>query len=157
MKYFVQITCISLLLAACQNTESEGVREIRTTEGPNSGIVRNPISADQPLDTTQLARIKFEAPEHDFGTAKEGSTVIHEFKFTNTGKMPLSILDARASCGCTVPDWPKEPIAPGGTGAIKAKFNTEGREGRQSKTITVRANTFPNETEIYLRGEVLKK
>jgi hypothetical protein len=159
MKFFT-LKCLiaaATLWTACQNTESEGgVREIRATDGPNSSLIRNPVSANTPLDTNQLARITFNEPEFDFGSAKSGEVVLHKFKFVNTGKVALTILNARAGCGCTIPEWPKEAIPPGGTGEISAKFNTEGREGRQSKDITVTANTFPNETVIRLRGEVKK-
>lgn len=122
--------------------------------GPNSDLINNPMTASGTIDTTRLARIHFEAPEFDFGTVKIGEVVQHEFKFTNTGGVGLSILNARSSCGCTVPEWPREVIPPGRSGVIKAKFNTEGRPGEQRKLIMVTANTYPNETKILLKGIV---
>lgn len=142
----------ALFLTACQN--DNGVQEIRDGNGPNANLIRNPATADMPLDTNQLARITFDAPEFDFGTIKEGDIIEHRYKFTNTGKVPLTILNARASCGCTTPDWPKDPISPGGTGEIYAKFNSDGRTGDQSKIIVVTANTHPNESRVKLKGHV---
>ncbi len=138
---------------ACKSDRTSGVQEIRS-DGPNSTLIRNPISADLPLDTTELARIAFEETEYDFGEVQEGSIVEHEFVFKNVGKVPLSILNARSSCGCTVPEWPKDPIPPGGTGKIKARFNTEGKINEQKKLIYITANTYPNETSVVLKGRV---
>ena len=153
---FVYFLTIAFIFQACQNDPSadSGVREIRGGDGPNANLIRNPATADMPLDSNQLARIVFEENEFDFGTIKEGDIVEHRFKFTNTGKVPLSILNARSSCGCTTPEWPKEPIPPGGTGEIYAKFNSDGRVDKQSKLIVVTANTYPNESRVKLSGFV---
>jgi|LakMenEpi03Aug12_release.lakeMendotaPanAssembly.Ray.scaffolds.fasta_scaffold615282_1 hypothetical protein len=140
-----------LILVCCQNDTST---QENKALGPNSELIRNPASANMPMDTNQLARIVFEEKDFDFGTVNEGDVVEHTFRFTNTGKIPLTILKCRSSCGCTVPEWPEEPIPPGGTGEIKAKFDTEGKIKEQKKTITVTANTYPNETKIMLKGMV---
>jgi Protein of unknown function (DUF1573) len=155
---FGSIIIIGLLsVQACKNS-GEGVKEIRTAEGgANASVVRNPVSADSAVDTTQMAAITFAEPEFNFGNVKEGEVVSHKFKFTNTGKAPLTILECRASCGCTVPEWPKTPIPPGGTGEISAKFNTDGKHEKQAKTIFVTANTHPNETHLTLKGFVKPK
>jgi hypothetical protein len=139
--------------AACRNDGGEEVTEIRGG-GPNSDLVRIPISADQPLDTTQVARITFAEKEFDFGEVKEGAIVEHSFRFTNTGGVPLTIYSARSSCGCTVPAWPEEPLAPGESGEIKVTFNTDDRTELQKKLIVVLANTYPNETKVLLKGYV---
>lgn len=140
--------------AACKNDSADAVREIRGGDGPNSALIRNPVSADLPLDTNKLARITYEEETHDFGNVLEGTVVEHTFQFKNTGKVPLTILNARSSCGCTIPEWPKEQIPPGGTGTISAKFNTEGKTNEQRKWIYVTANTYPNETKVLLQGIV---
>ena len=140
---------LALAWASCKN---DGVQEAHG--GPNSDLVRNPATANLPTDTNQLARIVYEQPEFEFGTVDEGQIVEHVFKFTNAGKVPLTILKCRSSCGCTIPEWPEEPIPPGGTGEIKAKFNTEGKSQQQKKTITVTANTYPNDTRVQLKGVV---
>jgi hypothetical protein len=157
MSFFIPVAGM-LLWVACQNdSNSEGVQEIRNTDGPNASIVRNPVSADGSIDTNALAQIKFEEPIHDFGTVNEGDIVEHRFKFTNTGKVALTILDAKSSCGCTVPEWPDDPIPPGSSGEIVAKFNTEMKPNKQKKNITVTANTYPNETKVTLTGMVTPK
>jgi hypothetical protein len=101
--------------------------------------------------------IKYDNERFDFGSANEGDIVKHVFKFTNTGSEPLVISNAKGSCGCTVPTWPKEAIAPGAVGEIAVEFNTSGKPGRQSKRITVTANTVPTDTFIEIAGEVKPK
>lgn len=143
-----------MLLIACKNdNKEEKVQEIRTG-GPNADLIRLPIEADTPVDTSQLAAIEFEEPEFDFGEVKEGATVEHEFVFTNTGRKPLLIYDARSSCGCTVPEWSKDPIPPGGGGVIKAKFDTKEKTGKQKKVILITTNAFPKESKVTLKGYV---
>ncbi len=146
----ILLTFLSLVWASCKN---DGVQSIGSG-GPNSDLVRNPATANFPTDTNLLARITYEQPEFEFGTVNAGEIVNHVFKFTNTGKVPLTILKCRSSCGCTIPEWPEEPIPPGGTGEIKAKFNTEGKLREQKKTITVTSNTYPNDTRVVLKGIV---
>lgn len=88
----------------------------------------------------QIPVMEFEEMEHDFGTIQQGTAQETIFKFTNTGNAPLIITNATSSCGCTVPNPPKEPIAPGETGELVVKFNGSG-QNQVSKTITVNANT----------------
>lgn len=94
---------------------------------------------------------------YDFGKANEGEKVDFSYRFRNTGTHPLIITDARASCGCTKPTWPKEPIPPGATASIKAEFNTEGRMGPAYKVITVTSNANPAFPQLKLTGMVVKK
>ena len=143
----------ALAVAACKNDKSDAAQQV-PEGGSNADLVRNPASASQPPDTSQLARITYAETEFDFGQATEGDIVEHRFKFTNTGKVPLTILKARSSCGCTIPEYPEEPIPPGGTGEITAKFNTEGKHNEQKKIIHVTANTYPSETSVLLKGFV---
>jgi len=88
----------------------------------------------------QIPVMSFEKAEHDFGTIEQGTAQETVFKFTNTGNAPLIITNATSSCGCTVPDPPKDPIAPGDTGELLVKFNGSG-QNQVTKTITVTANT----------------
>ncbi|BDS12839.1 DUF1573 domain-containing protein [Aureispira anguillae] len=96
----------------------------------------------------------FEKTIHDFGKIKEGESVTYTFKFKNTGEHPLIISNARGSCGCTVPKWPKEAIAPGEEGEIQVIFNSRGKKGKQHKSITLTANTDPANTRLYIKAEV---
>lgn len=105
--------------------------------------------------TTDGSDIRYETSAYDFGKIKQGESVSHSFKFTNTGKSPLIITSAVASCGCTTPTWPKTPVMPGDTGSISVTFNSRGKSGLQDKLITVTANTQPAQSIVHLLGEVL--
>ncbi|MDJ1503982.1 DUF1573 domain-containing protein [Xanthocytophaga agilis] len=98
--------------------------------------------------------MKFDEASFDFGAIEQGAVVTHTFAFTNTGKTPLIIERAVASCGCTVPDWPRKPVPPGAKSEIKVEFNSQGKAGPQQKTITVYANTQPKESKVVLVGVV---
>jgi len=135
----------------------KSLEEIKLDGASNSAIVRNPVSANAPTDTINIAKITFEETEFDFGDVDEGAMVEHVFRFTNTGKIPLLISDARSTCGCTVPLWPKEPIAPGQGGEIKIKFDTKDKTGLQKKPVTITANTYPATTTLRVLGVVRGK
>lgn len=107
-------------------------------------------------DSTSAAAITFEQTTYDFGQVNEGEKVSYQFKFKNTGKSPLIISNAMASCGCTVPDYPKTPVAPGQDGLISVVFNSANQSGKQNKIITISSNAVPPITEVYLTGEVKK-
>ncbi|MBD2756376.1 DUF1573 domain-containing protein [Spirosoma validum] len=94
---------------------------------------------------------------YDFGTLTEGDTVEHVFAFTNTGEFPLIINNITASCGCTTPDWPHEPVAPGDKSSVRVRFNSRGKSGEQNKTITVFANTDPATTDLQFKAMVNAK
>lgn len=104
-----------------------------------------------------LPVFKFERTEYDFGQIKEGDKVSYTYKFTNTGDAPLIIQGVDASCGCTAPDWSKEPIPVGGTGFVKAEFDSNGKQGIQNKVVTVRANTWPKSLILRFKAQVNPK
>lgn len=99
-------------------------------------------------------RFKFDKTEHDFGTINEGDVVETVFSFTNVGKSELIITSAKGSCGCTVPQWPKEPIMPGEAGEIKVKFNSYRKPNLQQKQITLRTNTEGGKEILKIRAQV---
>lgn len=94
---------------------------------------------------------------YDFGTVKDGEVVEKSFAFQNTGNGPLVISNITASCGCTTPEWPKDPIPPGGESNILVRFNTTGKPGQQSKAVTITANTDPSVIELHIKGVVEPK
>ncbi|MCP9753114.1 DUF1573 domain-containing protein [Ferruginibacter sp. HRS2-29] len=94
---------------------------------------------------------------YNFGKVTEGEVVEFSYRFKNTGNKPLIVSSATASCGCTVPEKPEQPILPGETGFIKVKFNSDHRVGNAHKTITVISNASPAFPELQLTGEVLAK
>ncbi|MFN3876295.1 MAG: DUF1573 domain-containing protein [Flavobacteriales bacterium] len=109
----------------------------------------NPVVDNRPKTT-----ITFESYEHDFGTVKQDTKNKHIFRFTNTGKEPLIIESATGSCGCTVPNYPKAPIPPGGKGEIEVEYSPGKQENQQQKSVKVVANTEPKETELRIRAFV---
>lgn len=104
-----------------------------------------------------LPVMSFEKVEHDFGTIAEGQKVSYTYKIKNTGEAPLIIQSAQPSCGCTVPDWTRESIPAGGTGFVKAEFDSNGKPGVNNKTITVTANTWPKVTTLRFKAMVTPK
>lgn len=102
--------------------------------------------------------ITFEETAYDFGPVpEEGGKVSHVFNFTNSGNAALVITNVKASCGCTTPSWPKEPVEPGKTSSITVTYNPLGRPGSFTKTVTITANTEPEQQIVKITGEVLKK
>jgi hypothetical protein len=105
---------------------------------------------------SSMAKFKWEATTHDFAKIEQGTPVSHEFVFTNTGTTPLVISNVRGSCGCTVTNYTKEPIAPGKTGNVKATFNAAAI-GAFNKSIRVTANVEGANETLFIKGEVTKK
>jgi uncharacterized protein (DUF58 family) len=101
--------------------------------------------------------IKFKNESHDFGKIEEGVQATYTFEFTNTGTAPVVISNASASCGCTTPDWTKDPVMPGKTGKVTASFNSQGRPGNFSKTVTVVSNSETPQIVLSIKGEVNQK
>jgi hypothetical protein len=103
------------------------------------------------------AALTFSKKEHDFGTINEGDIVETTFSFKNTGKTELIITNATATCGCTVPEWPREPIVVGGSGEIKVKFNSSGKPNNQRKTVTLTTNTAQGKETVVIKAQVIPK
>ncbi len=100
------------------------------------------------------ADMKFDEEVHDYGTINQGVDGAYMFKFKNVGKEPLIINNARGSCGCTVPDWPKEPIKPGAIGQIKVTYDTK-RVGAFTKTVTISSNAKESNKILTIKGNIL--
>jgi hypothetical protein len=137
------------------------LKEGKKTADPNATTVSTPTPATEPVTGEKpegpLPVAQFANLEHDFGTVKEGQVVEYTFAVKNTGQAPLLIQKADPSCGCTVPDWTKDPIPVGGTGFVKAKFDSSGKSGAQNKTITVTANTWPKQTVLRFKANITPK
>ncbi len=118
-------------------------------------VVNNTNTADGKTQNKQAA-FEFEKTEHDFGKIIEGEKLTYGFKFKNVGNSDLIITAANASCGCTVPEYPKKPISPGEEGIIKIMFNSRSRKGMQNKTITIIANTQPSTVVLRIKAMVVK-
>jgi uncharacterized membrane protein len=102
----------------------------------------------------KLPVIQFDKTEHDFGTIKEGEKVTTEFIIKNTGDADLVIVSAQGSCGCTVPEFDKSPIKPGGSTPIKVTFDSAGKPGQQEKTVTITSNTANGKETCKIKANV---
>lgn len=101
--------------------------------------------------------MSFEKDKHDFGDINQGDKVEHVFEFENTGNEPLIITNVQTTCGCTAPEWPRDPVAPGQTGKIKVVFNSAGKLGRQNKVITIVSNAKNPMNRVSIVTNVLPK
>jgi len=141
----------SLFVVSCGSNTQEGSQgssdstEAVTTEFSTEGAV---------VDTANAPIVYQETDTYSFGEVKEGEKVSHEYAFTNTGKTPLIINSVRASCGCTTPYYPKQPIKPGENFTIDVVFDTSNQPGMQHKVITMESNAYPSQTIFHLKGEV---
>ena len=159
--YLASIIVAAAFVVGCGSSSKEKELKEKIAE------LESKVEATQPTSnsTTPEAEVKpegplpiFEFPEedHDFGTITEGDEVEKVFKFKNVGEAPLIISSAKASCGCTVPKWPKEPIGVGEEGEIMVRFNSKGKPGVQNKTITITANTYPSTSRLKIKADVTK-
>jgi len=99
--------------------------------------------------------VEFSETEYDFGEIQQGEVVTHVFTFTNTGNNSLILSNAKGSCGCTVPEWPADPIAPGETASIVVQFDSKGKRNKQNKKVTLTMNTEPAQAFLFIKGAVL--
>ena len=145
MKKFLilSLSALALTFTACGgNTEKK--------EAPASAVEASSAKA-----VSNAPVMTFDKTIHDFGTIQEGERVETLFTFTNTGKSDLVIVDARGSCGCTVPEYPKNtPIAPGATGQIRVSFDSSNKPNLQQKTVTISANTDSGRETIRIKAMV---
>lgn len=107
--------------------------------------------------TSAQGVLKFTNELHNFGELNEGPIATYTFEVKNTGNSPVVISNAMASCGCTTPEWSKDPIMPGGTSAIKVGYNTSGRVGNFTKTITITSNAENSTVVLTIKGNVKAK
>ncbi len=130
---------------SCKDNASDKVNDENVAE-----------AADRDAESGKFPKMDFEETDFDFGTIEGGVPVEHVFKFKNNGEAPLVIVNATSSCGCTVPEYPKEPIAPGATGELLVKYNASGANA-VSKTVTVVANTEAGKEVITIKAFVNSK
>jgi hypothetical protein len=150
----------ALLAGACNNDKTaevgaEGMNAAATEAAANPTVDNPNVTSDTEVPNPDAPVMTFAETEHDFGDIKSGSVVKHTFEFTNTGKTPLLIENAQASCGCTTPNWTKEPVKPGEKGTIDVEFDSKGKSGIQNKQVSVRANTSPSITQISIKTNIL--
>ena len=159
------LVAIGVLSFSCTNKELEKrvatlegqVAELKAEKGGARPAATTAIPEPEVKPEGPLPAIEFNEELHDFGTIKDGAIVEHVFKFKNTGDAPLIISSATASCGCTVPEWPKEPIAAGEEGEIQVRFDSKNKPGVQNKTVTITANTYPKINRLRIKANVTKE
>jgi hypothetical protein len=122
-----------------------------------AGAVAQEGTVTTEVSATDGAKISFEKKQHNFGNITEGTKATVTFTFVNEGTEPLVLSSVRASCGCTTPKWTNKPVAPGETGEITAIYNSQGRPGNFTKTITVKHNGTGGTEYLTIRGFVDKK
>lgn len=161
----------SLAMISCQGDTKDARDQANATPASAEGAVQpaagatgdpavqaaaNAAAAENQVPTGPTTTVVYEHTDFDFGSVKEGEKVKHTFKFKNTGSEPLIISNAKGSCGCTVPKWPSEPVAPGATSQIDVEFDSKGKPGKQTKRVTVTANTVPAQMFLNITGNVEK-
>ena len=142
MKKVILLASFALVITACSSATD---RIESSTEVENETMME------------VLPEIVFEEEFYDFGEINEGLVAEHVFSFKNEGEGPLIISNAQGSCGCTVPVWPRQPIAPGATGEIKVSFNSTGRAGKQDKRVTLTTNAVPQTKVLNITSTVIAK
>jgi len=145
MKKIILSVSTALFLAACGSDDSK----ITTND------INISASANGNQNTGDLPVIQFEEEVHDFGKITQGEKVSFSFKFKNVGKSNLLISSAQASCGCTVPKPPKDPLAPGASDKIDVTFDSNGKSGKFDKQVTVITNCDPNTKVLKITGEII--
>ena len=153
MKY-LSILALSASMAFVSCAEETATTPATTPVAPASTEL--PAKAVEEVDPAVAPIMTFQETEFDFGNIQKDEVVSHVFSFTNTGKSDLIISNAKASCGCTVPEYPKTPIAAGETSEIRVEFNSKGKKGPQNKTVTITANTANPTNIIKIKGLIVE-
>lgn len=143
---YILVLFIGLAFVGCENTD----KKLPTD------MINNPNTAEGIDESIKMPKIEFKKQEHNFGKVIQGEIVTYNFKFTNTGNSDLIIAKVSTSCGCTASDYPTDPVKPGETKSIEAKFDSKGRMGFQNKRITVLTNATPSKKNLYIKADVIK-
>ena len=147
IKFLILLVVTAVVVVSCKENN------------PKAKVNKENVQKAQERNSTfkGAPEIKLDKEVFEFGTVNQGDVVENYFIVTNTGKSDLIISEAKPSCGCTVPTWPKDPIAPGDSGKINFKFDTAGKSNKQSKNITLITNTEKGREVLRISGNVLGK
>tara|TARA_B100001057_G_scaffold423222_1_gene445227 strand:- start:77 stop:544 length:468 start_codon:yes stop_codon:yes gene_type:complete len=151
MKKFISILSI-VFISACGSKVSDLELRVAKLETEIASMRKGGVSTIVPVGA--YPKFTFDQEEHNFGQIRDGDVVSHTFRFTNTGEAPLIISKATAACGCTVPQWPKQPIPAGGSGEIQVQFDSSNKPGMQNKVVTITANTESKVKKLLIRAQV---
>lgn len=145
MKKFLLSAVVLVSVSAVSFAQHQHTTPATTTTTTTAAPA--PANPDGPV-------MKFEKEVFDFGNIKQGDKVQYEFEFVNTGKEALIITEAHGSCGCTVPEWPKQPLKKGEKGVIKITFDSTGKQGMQDKTVTITSNSTDSPKILHVKGNI---
>ena len=154
-RIFIFLFC-SVLMACQGNAAEQKDAESLNGKLPTT-LINNPRSLDDSSKVATLGSLAFTDTLHDFGVLNEGEVVQYEFSFTNRGHSDLLISEAKASCGCTVADYPGRAFKPGESDKIKVSFNSQGKPGMNEKTVSVITNGNPSVYNLVIRAQVVQK
>ena len=151
MRKFISIISV-IFLTACGSQVSDLELRVAKLETEIASMRKGGGSTIVPAGA--IPKFTYEQEEHNFGQIRDGDIVSHTFRFTNSGEAPLIISKATAACGCTVPQWPKQPIPVGGSGEIQVQFDSSNKPGMQNKVVTITANTESKVKKLLIRAQV---
>ena len=158
--HYILSFSVALLLFSCDSKTASSDQQISDNTATSSVAVpaNNPSTPTTDVNaTSEVAKMEFDAIQHDFGNLKEGDIVKHTYKFKNVGAAPLIISNVQVQCGCTTPSYTKTPVPPNGEGTIELQFDSSGKAGPQHKTATIFANVEGGQTQIVLTATVAAK
>ena len=154
MKNLIPIFFI-LIITSCGSQVGDLELRVAKLETEIASLRKGGVSTIVPDGS--FPKFSFQEEEYNFGDIKDGDIVSHVFKFTNTGQAPLIISKATAACGCTVPQWPRQPIPVGASGEIKVQFDSSNKPGIQNKVVTITANTETKVKKLLIKAQVVGK
>ena len=164
-KFVYLFAAVAMMATSCQDSASSKIKDVSTEtdvvvlDDAASTPEQMPAATEvvEKVSTEGKPVMTFDNNIHDFGNLKAGANADYSFKFKNTGEADLLITNAQGSCGCTVPEYPKEPIKPGETGQIKVSYSSGSQQGQQSKTVTLTTNSASGEERLVIKANVEPK
>ena len=148
------VMAAAIMLGSCKG-DDKGDKASNDPSVPTDVVNIPSTASGEAADPGSQPVVTFEKESHDFGKITQGEKVSYSFKFKNTGGSDLVISSAQGSCGCTVPDYPKKPIPPGEEGKIDVVFDSNGKSGKTSKTVTVVTNANPASRVLTVSTEII--
>ncbi len=147
----ISFFCISFL--SC----NDAAKKVESTQNRlSTDLVNNNQTLNEKNENLSQPIVEILDPEFNFGEIKQGEKVSHNYKIKNIGNSDLLISSAKGSCGCTVPEWPKDPIKPGKEANIKVTFDSKGKKGKQAKRVTLMTNAIPNVKILTIKGNIIE-
>jgi len=151
----ITLLLVSLALVSCNSLSEKETKTVNNEILSLNDSINSPLTANSKAEEVQMPLIEMLETSFNFGELQQGESVTHDFVLKNTGEAALIIVDAKGSCGCTVPEWPRGPIIQGEEVTIKVTFNSSGKKGKQNKTVTLVTNAIPNTKVLTIIGNII--